>query len=382
VSTHDVIVIGAGGMGTAAAAHLARRGVRVLALDRFPVAHARGSSHGQTRLIRLAYFEHPDYVPLLRRARELWIELDGEAGGGVHAAVGLVTLGPAESAVIRGTLVSAGEHGIDVERLSAAERRRRWPALVAPDDWATLFEPGAGWLRVEACVRGHAALAERHGAEVRGDEEVRGWRVVGDAVEVETSRGTRAAARLVLCPGAWAAGLLRLPGMSFTVLRKSQFWFDPAGGPLGAAAATLPCFGFDTPAGFFYGFPALDSRGVKLAEHTGGTPVADPLAVDRGIDPGDEASIARFRGRHLPALGDGRTAHEVCLYTMSPDGHFVVGAHPAHPQVAVAAGFSGHGFKFASVIGEVLADLTLTGRTRHPIGFLAPTRFAAAGPAA
>jgi monomeric sarcosine oxidase len=372
----DVVVAGAGGMGTAAAAHLARRGASVLALDRFPVGHARGSSHGQTRLIRLAYFEHPDYVPLLRRSRELWRELERETGEDLFMETGLVSAGPADGEVVAGVLRSATTHGLDVERLSAAEALARWPAFSMPANWSVVFEAQAGWLAVEACVAAHAELATTRGAVFEQGPAVRGWHVEGDGVVVETDREKVTAGRLVLCPGPWAGDLLRLAAPSFMVLRKSLFWYDPAAGSLGPDAATaLPCFAFDTPTGFFYGFPRIDGRGIKVAEHTGGQPVSDPLHVDRRIDPGDQSRIESWLAGHLPGVGHRRTAHEVCLYTMSPDGHFLVGLHPSHPQVAIAAGFSGHGFKFASLIGEVLADLALDGRTSHPIGFLAPTRF-------
>ena len=373
----DVIVAGAGGMGTAAAAHLARRGRSVLALDRFPPGHGRGSSHGQTRLIRLAYFEHPDYVPLLRRARELWRALQHETGTPLLTECGLLSSGPADGDVITGTMRSARDHGLAVERMPAHEAMARWPAFRIPVGWESVFEREAGHLAVEACVRAHAEVAARHGVVIEADHDIRGWRVEGGAVIVETSRESISAGRLVLCPGPWAADLVRLPAIPFTVLRKSLFWYRSTAGLSPADATSLPAFAFDTPRGFFYGFPALDARGLKLAEHTGGRVVTDPLHVDRAIDAAEQATIEGWLTDHLPGVGHARTAHEVCLYTMSPDHNFVVGLHPEHPQVAVAAGFSGHGFKFASVIGEVLADLALTGTTPQPVGFLSPQRFPA-----
>jgi sarcosine oxidase len=375
----DVIVVGAGGMGTAAAMHLARRGTRVIALDRLAPGHARGSSHGQTRLFRIAYYEHPDYVPLLRSAREAWLALEVESGERLFTPSGLAASGPPTGEVITGTLAAAKKHGLAIERLTARDARRRWQALAVPDDWETVFEADAGHLAVEACVRAHAAVAARHGAVIEPGHDVVGWRVDGSGVLVETAKESFAADRLVLCPGAWASDLARLPGVAFTVLRKSLFWFAPTD-PV--ATAGLPAFAFDTPEGFFYGFPPLDTRGVKVAEHTGGRAVGDPWLVDRRIDPEEQARVERSIAAHLPAVGRERTAHEVCLYTMSPDGHFVVGLHPEHPRVTVAVGFSGHGFKFASVMGEVLADLAIDGATRHPIGFLSPARFAAGAPAA
>ena len=375
----DVIVIGAGGMGTAAAAHLARRGASVLAVDRFPVGHARGSSHGQSRLIRLAYYEHPDYVPLLRRARDLWRELEQDTSQRLLVESGLLSSGPPAGDVIAGTLRSARDHGLAVERFTAHEAMARWPAFRIPKDWESVFEAEAGHLAVEACVRGHTEVAMRHGGLIEAGHDVRGWRVEGDGVVVETTKESLGAGRLVLCPGPWAGGLLGLPDIPFTVLRKSLFWYAATSGLSSDAAATLPAFAFDSPQGFFYGFPQLDDRGLKLADHSGGQVVADPFEVDRRIDPGEQATIEGWLDAHLPGVGRRRTAHEVCLYTMSPDGHFIVGLHPAHPQVAIAAGFSGHGFKFASVIGEVLADFALDGVARHPVGFLSAMRFAVVG---
>jgi sarcosine oxidase len=374
----DVIVLGTGAMGTAAAAHLARRGARVCGLDRFPVAHDRGSSHGQTRLIRLAYFEHADYVPLLRRAYALWRELEETAGRPLLVESGLVLAGPPAGAAVVGTLASASIHDLAVERLLPAEAEKRWPALRIPDDWVVVHEPRGGYLFVEECVRAHAAEASRHGARFEHGVRVLGWRPVaaggGRHIVVETGRGPLAAERLVIAAGAWASDLLQLPGLPLRVLRKSLFWYDPAD-RVAHATGTLPCFAFDAPAGFTYGFPALDGRGVKVAEHTGGRAVVDPLDVDRSLDTAEQARVERAIAAHLPRLGTSLAAHATCLYTMSPDGHFIVGLHPDEPAVAVAAGFSGHGFKFASVIGEALADLATEGRTSLPVGFLSPTRW-------
>lgn len=374
--TFDVVIVGLGGIGSAAAAHLAARGVRVLGLDRFPIAHDRGSSHGQTRLIRLAYFEHPDYVPLLRRAYELWRDLEARTGRRLLVQSGLLTAGPCAGPVIAGTLASATRHGLDVERLAAVEVGRRWPVFTLPETWTVVHERQAGYLFVEACVAAHAAAAEAAGATLETDVEVRDWRAHGHGVVVTTDRGEIAADRLVLTPGPWAAGLLQLPAVGLTVLRKSLFWYRPAQSVQPAfAVGALPCFAFDAPTGFYYGFPALDDRGVKVAEHSGGESVGDPLAVNRGVDDAEQRRIEAITTAHLPTLGTHRADHAVCLYTMSADHHFVVGLHPRHDRVAVAAGFSGHGFKFASVMGAALADLAITGTTALPIGFLSPQRF-------
>jgi len=377
----DAIVIGTGGMGAAALMHLAARGARVCGLDRFPPGHDRGSSHGQTRLIRLAYFEHPDYVPLLRRAYELWRELETVSGRPLLTESGLLMAGPPDGEVIAGAVASATIHSLPIERMTSREAMGRWPSLRLPEPWAAVHEAQAGYLFVEDCVRAHAAEAVRLGARIEHGDAVRGWRTVGTDgsdghVVVETDRRTYAADRLVVTAGAWASDLLQVPSLPLRVLRKSLFWYEPeAAVRTRHAAGTMPCFAFDTTAGFFYGFPAIDARGLKIAEHTGGTPVADPLAVDRAIDAGERARVEAVLAAHLPGAGGRMNEHAVCLYTMSPDGHFVVGLHPEHSRVAIAAGFSGHGFKFASVMGEILADLVLVGKTDHPIGFLSPKRF-------
>jgi glycine/D-amino acid oxidase-like deaminating enzyme len=212
------------------------------------------------------------------------------------------------------------------------------------------------------------------------DVVVHGWHAEGAGVVVETDRGRFRADRLVITPGPWAADLLRLPGMPFVVVRKSLFWFQPISArATDFASGHFPCFAFDTAAGFYYGFPALDGRGVKIAEHTGGLPVTDPLGVDRTLDRAEAARVSAVAGERLPGLMSPPVAHAVCMYTMTPDAHFCLGHHPDFPQVAIAAGLSGHGYKFASVIGDILADLVLDGRTTRPIGFLAPDRFAGRG---
>lgn len=371
----DVIVVGCGGIGSAAACHLARRGARVLVLDRFPAGHAHGSSHGQTRLIRLAYFEHADYVPLLRRSYRLWRELEAATGRTLLVENGLLMAGPPEGEVITGVNRSAEAHDLVIERLSATEAMRRFPAFSLPENWSAVHESRGGHLFVEACVHAHADEAIRAGARLETGMTVAGWRVDGRETVVETDRGDFRSGRLVLAPGGWAAGLLRLPAVRLVVLRKSLFWYRPR--PDAAdnfAADKLPCFAFDMAEGFFYGFPTIDGRGVKVGEHTGGRTVTDPLAVDRAIDAGERRSVEEAFASRIPSLGRDLADHAVCLYTMSPDRHFLVGLHPDHDAVAIAAGFSGHGFKFAPVIGEALADLALDGRTEHPVGFLSPAR--------
>jgi sarcosine oxidase len=370
---YDAIVLGTGGVGSAAAFHLARRGLRVLGLDRFAPGHDRGSSHGETRIIRQAYFEHVDYVPLLLRAYELWRELEQAAGQPLLHQVGLLQIGPAEGAVISGVLRSARQHGLKVDELSPGEIRERFPAFHVPAGLTGVFEPTAGYLRVEQCVLAHVAMARQHGAEFR-TATVRSFRRDGSGVAVELESGEELqAAKLVVTAGPWAPQFLADLGIPLVVRRKHVYWFAPAAETL---AADCPTFLYELPGGVFYGFPVIDALGLKVAEHSGGQSVADPLDDPRRLDEGDLLRVRDFVDNHVAGGAGKLVRHSVCFYTMSPDEHFLVDRHPAMPQVVFAAGLSGHGFKFTSVLGEALADLALHGTSPLPIAHLAINRFA------
>ncbi len=365
---YDCIVIGSGGVGSAALYYLARRGAHALGIDRFPPGHDRGSSHGDTRVIRMAYFEHPNYVPLLRRAYELWQQLSATCRQQLYHEVGLLEVGDPNGEVIPGIIRSAREHNLDITTFTAREVTERYPGFTMPESMAAVFEQQAGYLAVEKCVLAYASEAEKLGAKLHSDEIVISWKAHGSGVTVTTNRETYEAARLIITPGAWAPDLLGGLDLHFTVLRKSLFWYEAP--PVYQAAQGCPVFLFETPTGIFYGYPQIDAWGIKVAEHTGGQPVSDPLTVDRNINEHDRAGVESFLSQYLPGVTRSLRKHVVCLYTMSPDSHFVVDCHPQHPQVAFVAGLSGHGFKFASVLGEILADVTLEGRTPLPIDFL------------
>jgi sarcosine oxidase len=376
---YDAIVLGAGGAGSAALYHLARRGARVLGIDRFPPPHDRGSSHGETRVIRMAYFEHPDYVPLLVRAYALWDELEKRSGRKLYEDCGLLEVGPMDGEVVPGVLESARRHGLAIESLDAKAMAARFPGFRLPEGLAAVFERRAGYLLVEDCVRAHLVEAQRFGAELAIGAAALGWEADGRGVRLRTERGDFFSKSLVVTPGAWAPALLGGLGVPFEVVRKPLFWFRPRD----AAYRGGPCFFYELPrAGaasrFFYGFPDREPWGLKVAEHSGGRKVEDPLALERGIDRQDRAAVEEFLSAQLPGAVGELSHHAVCLYTLTPDRHFVVDRHPACPQLVFACGLSGHGFKFTSVLGEVLADLALAGGTAAPIGFLGLGRFAAA----
>ena len=367
----DAIVIGAGGVGSAAMFHLASR-ARVLGLDRFPPGHDRGSSHGRTRIIRQAYYEHPDYVPLLFRAYELWQQLGERRSAPLIHEIGLLQVGPADGAVVSGVRQSARQHRLEVEELTVREIAERFPGFRADDEWSGLYERRAGYLDVEACVVVHIEEAVKLGAELRTGVEVQNLVARPDAIEVVTSDGRFQAARLVVTAGPWAPQLLRELSIRLEVRRKPQYWY-PAG-EVYHVDNGCPAFLFELPAGIFYGLPQIDDYGLKVAEHTGGSLVADPLAVDRELDRADQERVERFLAAQLPGVERVCSHHAVCMYTLTPDEHFIVDRHPTDPRIVLAAGLSGHGFKFTGVLGKALADLALTGKSELPIEFLSLAR--------
>ncbi len=370
---YDVIVIGTGGVGSAAAYHLARRGAKVLGLDRFAGGHDRGASHGQTRIIRQAYFEHPEYVPLLKRAYELWGELEREGSEQLFFRVGLLQIGPDSGPVVHGVLESARLHQLTVERLDAAEIGRRWPAFRVPVGSVGAYEPGAGYLRVEACVLAHLSLAQRHGAQLKADVSVLGWKSEAGGICVATDQGEFRAEKLVITAGPWAPQLLADLGIAMHVRRKHLYWLGSSDEALDASGC--PTFLYEMPQGVFYGFPAIDALGVKVAEHSGGQIIDDPLNDPRALDERDLGRVQEFLAQCLPSVTGPLNRHAVCFYTMSPDEHFIVDRYP-HDPIVFAAGLSGHGFKFTSVLGEALAELVLDGETSLPVEFLNCGRFA------
>lgn len=377
MSHYDVIVIGLGGMGSAAAYRLAQRGRRVLGIDRFAPVHNLGSSHGGSRITRQAYFEDPAYVPLLLRAHELWAGIERDSGRKIFTRCGGIMLGGPESRTVSGSLASAREWDLPHELLDAAEIRRRFPTMRPEDHEIALYEENAGFVVPESSVAAHLQLAARAGAELHHEEKVLSWRETSTGVRVGTSQNFYTADRLVVCPGAWAPGLLAELGIGFTVERQVQYWFAPSGGAEPFRAERHPIYVWEDGNGRqFYGFPSHDDAGsVKVAFFRGGR-ACTPDTIDRTVRPEEVGEIAEFVGRKMPALPGTFRRGATCMYTNTPDEHFVIARHPAHERVVVACGFSGHGFKFVPVVGEILADLVVDGTTRHPIALFDPARFA------
>jgi sarcosine oxidase len=351
-------------MGTATLYHLAKRGRRVLGLDQFAPRHKLGSSHGDSRIIREMYFEHPLYVPLVQRAYELWRELEENRGARLMAITGGLMIGPHDGSVVAGTLKSAATHGLAYEILDAREVRARFPAFDLGDHLVAVLDPRAGYLDPEACNAAHLELAVAAGAEARFEEPVIEWDADGGGVRVKTSANTYTADQLVITAGAWTRNLLRELELPLKVERQAVFWLAPNDGSGNFDRPRLPIYAYQYKAGHIcYGFPRLD-RGVKASVMHGGETSDSPENVRRVID---EHDLNALRAALKPVLPDLSAApvreSETCLFTNTPDHDFIIDFHPDHRQVLISSPCSGHGFKFASAIGELQADLMIHGRT-------------------
>lgn len=371
---YDVIVVGMGAMGSATAYQLARRGKRVLGLERFGIPHAMGSSHGHTRIIRLAYYEHPSYVYLLRRAYELWREIEAVSGEKLLYTTGSIDAGPEDSWVFKGSLESCKLHDIPHEVLSGAELHRRHPGYELPPDHAALLQPDGGFLAPERCIVSHVEAAQARGAEVHAMERVLEWRPLENGVRVRTDRGTYEAEKLVVTAGAWEADLLDILDGLAVPERQVLAWLQPAR-PEKFRPENFPVFNLLVDEGRFYGFPVFGVPGFKFGKyfHLNETGRADDL--DREVHDYDEEVLRNFAGRYFPD-GAGPTMDlATCMFTNAPDHHFIMDVHPEYEQVSFASPCSGHGFKFASVVGEVMADLAGEGAPRHDTSLFRLDRF-------
>jgi sarcosine oxidase len=371
VDRYDVVVVGVGGMGSAALYHLARRGKRALGLERFDLLHEHGSSHGLTRIIRLAYFEHPDYVPLLRRAYELWRELEADAGEQLLHVTGIVEGG---DRILDGVLRSCEEHDIRHEVLNGAEVAERFPAYRLPPAIDVVHQPDGGFVVPERCIVAHVEGALSHGATLRARERVLEWEQNENGVRVTTDRGVVEAETLVLTAGAWSQDVARLPAGLVRGVRQSLAWLQPTRPEL-FEPGRMPVFNLALDGGHFYGFPAHGIPGFKLGRYDHFGSGGDPDTISREPTLEDEAPLRAFAERYFPDGAGPTVALKTCLFEPSPDEHFLIDRHPDSPSAVVAAGFSGHGYKFCSVVGEILADLAIDGSTRHDIELFRLDRF-------
>jgi sarcosine oxidase len=375
-AVYDAVVVGLGAMGSAALYQLSRRGKRVLGLEAFAPGHQLGSWHGESRVIRMAYYEHPNYVPLLRRAYELWREVEQDSGEDLLTVTGGLMIGTPESELVDGSLRSAQQHGLEYEMLPAHEVQRRYPAFHLQADEVALWEPRAGFLRPERCVASFVRGAQAAGADAHYGEPVRAWQVAATGVEIQTSSGAYLADQVVFACGARMSGVLRDTIPPITAERIPLFWMQPTEPDL-FARPRLPIYLWEVGAGdHFYGFPHVEWPGVKVARHHSGE-YCDPDRVERAVTSEDERRLRSAIGERIPALNGAVVSSLVCLYENSPDGHFLIDRLPTCPNVIYAGGFSGHGFKFASVVGEILADLVTRDRATPDADFLRAERLGA-----
>ncbi|MEO5902812.1 MAG: N-methyl-L-tryptophan oxidase [Gemmatimonadaceae bacterium] len=365
---YNAIVIGLGAMGSATIYHLARRGWRVLGLEQHTPANMLGSSHGDSRIIREMYFEHPLYVPLVQRAYELWTDLERESGKSLMTINGGLMIGPPDGDMVTGTLRSATEHKLPFEILNSNQTRTRFPAFQFGDDLVAVLDPRAGFVNPEACVNTHVGLANAAGAETRFGEIVINWTPDNDGVRVKTTAGEYSADFLVVAGGAWNKHLLRDISLDLKVERQVMFWLEPEGDPAFYEKDRFPVYAYEyKPGHICYGFPRL-SKGVKASVMHSGEIALDPENVRRSI--GDD-EVEALRSALRPVLPDLSSApvreSGTCIFTNTSDEDFLIDFHPAYKQVLISSPCSGHGFKFSSAIGELQADLLMTGKTRFDI---------------
>jgi sarcosine oxidase len=371
----DVIVVGVGAMGSATCYHLARQGVSVLGLEQFDIPHGLGSSTGYSRMIRLAYFNQPDYVPLLRQAYLLWQLLESEYCQKImHLTSGLY-LGPPGSPVVEGSLRACLEHKLPHDRLSHRELARQHPQFKLREDYSAVLDQSAGLVLPERANCAHSELAMRHGAELHGREPVVEWHSDGKTVTVKTTRGAYQAAHVVFAGGSWSGKLLKEIGVQLVVTRQMLGWTWPRR-PDDFTIGRFPVWILDLPDGEnYYGFPMMpDNPGFKFASDKRGVP-SDPDRLAREPTREDEECLRPFLKEYLPTADGPLLSIRPCMYTNSPDRQFILDHYPGLPNVTIACGFSGHGFKFATVIGQIMSELSLHGRSTLPIAFLSLDRF-------
>jgi len=377
-SLFDVIVIGVGSMGSTTCYYLAKRGYKVLGLEQFDISHEFGSHAGQSRIIRKAYFEHPDYVPLMERAYQNWKHIEKETGEKLYFKTGLLYAGDSNNEIIKGVKLAASLYDIELENLKPDHYRQ----FNFPQSFEILFEPEAGLLTPEKAIRLYSSEAKEWGATIHSNEKVIEWKKEGDLIIVKTDKNVYQCNKLVITAGAWSGKMI--PGFSSKIKVTRQFvaWIKTKNGKQ-FELNNFPCWmiGDDDKHGCYYGFPLLDTKkfgdpaGLKMAHHFP-SQITDPDNVNRETTQEDIENLKYCLDKYLPGIFDSVLHTKICLYGNSPDENFIIDKLPGYEEnVSIACGFSGHGFKFISVVGEILADLAIEGKTNLPIGFLNAKRF-------
>ena len=370
---YDVIIVGAGSMGMAAGYFFAKSGKRTLLVDSFNPPHDKGSHHGDTRIIRYAYGEGEEYVPLALKAKELWNDLAKETGKEIFLQTGVLNVGVAESEFIKSVLSSAEKFALPVQVMKSDEVNEKWPGMSLSSDMIGCFESTSGVLKCGECIEGYRELAELHGATIVTNSRVLDIEIHENSVTIKTEGNKYEGDALVVSAGAWAGNLLSMVGLKLPLepIRKTFAWFDVDETLYGQQ--DFPAFSFETPEGFYYGFPSIDNVGLKVGRHDGGEKI-NPDDPRRTFDEDDEGDLRRFLQQYMPHHGPLKYG-EPCMYTLTPDEDFIIDLHPNHSHVAIAAGFSGHGFKFSSVVGKILSELIIEGKSEHDISPFKMGRF-------
>ena len=378
-TNYDVIVIGVGSMGSSACYQIAKQGHSVLGLEQFDIPHEMGSHTGQSRIIRKAYFEHPNYVPLLERAYQNWRSLEQEISNQIYFKTGLLYFGPSNHLLIKGTQKSAVKHGIEVNELSQKEQLNKFPQFKIPESYTNLIEIDAGFITPERAILSFIKQALKYKAVINTKEKTIEWSKKDGIIEVKTNKQTYKCKKLVLTTGAWTSKFSNIKNLEVT--KQIMAWAQPKNLDM-FRLKNFPCWTFADPSvnGIYYGFPSLPSSsfeepiGIKFAHHTKGT-LSDPDIVNKNISKEEEKILIEAIKKFIPEGIETLISMKTCLYTYSPDEDFILDFYNNNKDVVIATGFSGHGFKFASVIGEILSELVIKGKSIHPINFLSYNRF-------
>ncbi len=372
---YDVIVVGAGALGMAAGYYLSGKGIRTLMIDAFDPPHSNGSHSGDTRIIRHACGEGPEYAPLALRSQELWDDLANQTSETLFRKTGVLTFGGPDSKFVQQAIASAREFELDIEALDANEMNRRWPGITLPSDSVGCYEPDAGVLFSENCIRTFRRLAIENGAQLMTDSPVQSIDTGKDSVTVKTHNGTYRADKLIVTGGAWNKKLLSDLGLNIALQasRRVIGWFKSD--DMLYTSDVFPGFIGQLPGGTFYGFPSVDGAGLKIGSFDKGVDT-EPEYINRefGAYEMDEGDLRGFLGEYMGAANGSLNAGKTCIFTNTPDENFVIDLHPEHPHIAIAAGFSGHGYKFSSAVGEILSELVTEGETVQDISLFSAKR--------
>lgn len=370
----QIVVIGLGATGSAALCQLARRGIAATGIEQFELGHDRGSSHGPTRIIRLAHFESPSYVPLMRRAYALWHELENLDHSRLVHTTGLLEIGPADGEIIRGTMAAAKHHDLAVTMLDAAALMRRYPAYRLPDTFVGLLQPDGGYIEARKALDATVRVAAKANARIRSREQVVAIEPRSNGVLIRTGTDQIEADGAIVCAGPWMRTLLAELGLPLQVTRQVVAWFEPADAAA-FSADRFPVFILESEYGTHYGFPAYDGMGVKIAKHHHLGETVTPDGYQTIVSATDEAAIRAPLREYLPGVNGRLLSAQTCLYTMTPDDTFIIDRMPGYPHIVIASPCCGHGFKFSPVVGEIVADLVTRGTTPHDISPFRLRRF-------